>query len=64
MVRAIVGTMIEIGREKIQTSDFMYIIESGDRDKAGPSAPACGLFLTKIEYPVEIYLVQDVEKNI
>lgn len=55
MVRAIVGTIVDIGREKIKISDLVDIIESKDRDKAGSSAPACGLFLTKIEYPVDIY---------
>ncbi len=57
MVRAIVGTMIDIGREKISISDLAGIIESKNRDNAGSSAPACGLFLTKIEYPVNIKLI-------
>lgn len=55
MVRSIVGTMIDIGREKIQISDLVEIVESKSRDNAGDSAPACGLFLTKIDYPVDIY---------
>ncbi len=64
MVRAIVGTMIDIGRGKMQISEFVDVIESKNRDRAGCSAPACGLFLTKIDYPVDIYLLQGVEKNI
>ena len=50
MVRAIVGTMISIGTDKISLSDFEKIIESKDRNQAGFSVPAQGLYLTKIEY--------------
>lgn len=50
MVRAIVGTMINVGLEKITLSDFTQIIESKDRNKAGFSVPAHGLYLTKVEY--------------
>lgn len=51
MVRAIVGTMINIGLEKISVDDLTTIIESKDRNKAGFSVPAHGLYLTKVEYP-------------
>jgi tRNA pseudouridine38-40 synthase len=51
MVRAIVGTMINIGLQKISLHDFVQIIESKDRNKAGFSVPAHGLYLTKVEYP-------------
>jgi tRNA pseudouridine38-40 synthase len=50
MVRAIVGTMINIGSGKISLEDFERIIESKDRGQAGFSVPAHGLYLTKIEY--------------
>lgn len=50
MVRAIVGTMVNIGLEKITLQEFKTIIESKDRNKAGFSVPAHGLYLTKIEY--------------
>lgn len=50
MVRAIVGTMINIGTGKINLTDFEKIIESKDRSEAGFSVPAHGLYLTKIEY--------------
>ncbi len=50
MVRAIVGTMVNIGLEKITLSEFVSIIESKNRSKAGFSAPAQGLYLTKVEY--------------
>ncbi len=50
MVRAIVGTLVNVGLHKITLADFSAIIESKNRDKAGFSVPAHGLFLTKIEY--------------
>jgi tRNA pseudouridine38-40 synthase len=51
MVRAIVGTLLEVGTNKIRIEDFKQIIESKNRSNAGVSVPACGLFLTKVEYP-------------
>jgi tRNA pseudouridine38-40 synthase len=51
MVRAIVGTMIEVGRENFTPADFRKIIEQKNRNSAGFSVPAQGLFLTNIEYP-------------
>lgn len=51
MVRAIVGTMINIGIGKVSINDFRSIIESKDRGKAGFSVPAHGLYLVKVEYP-------------
>jgi len=54
MVRAIVGTLYEIGIGKITINDFIKIIESQDRTKAGISVPAQGLFLTKVTYPDSI----------
>jgi tRNA pseudouridine38-40 synthase len=56
MVRAIVGTMAEVGRGKIDIADFYEIIRARNRSAAGTSAPARGLFLTDIEYPDGIYL--------
>jgi tRNA pseudouridine38-40 synthase len=56
MVRAIVGTLVDVGRGKIAEADFVKIIEAKDRSLAGTSAPAEGLFLTSIEYPVNIFL--------
>lgn len=56
MVRAIVGTMINIGTGKIKVSDLEKIIESKDRSQAGFSVPAHGLYLTKVEY--------DFDKNL
>jgi len=50
MVRAIVGTMINIGQGKIEPEEMRTIIESKNRSQAGFSAPAHGLFLTRIIY--------------
>ncbi len=51
MVRAIVGTMIEIGLGKINLNEFRQIISHGNRSDAGASVPAKGLFLFRVEYP-------------
>jgi len=50
MVRAIVGTLIDVGRGKITANDMRQIIEQKNRGKAGTSVPAKGLFLTEILY--------------
>ena len=54
MVRAIVGTLLDVGFEKTSLSEFQEIIKSKDRSKAGTSAPAKGLFLNKVIYPEQI----------
>lgn len=54
MVRAIVGTLLEVGKGKLSLNDFRKIIETKDRAAAGASAPAKGLFLVDVEYPEEI----------
>ena len=56
MVRAIVGTILEIGLKKQDLNDFRKIIESKNRSEAGLSVPSNGLFLTKITYPKSIYI--------
>ncbi len=50
MVRNIVGTLMEVGRGKISPSRLEEILGLRDRRYAGPTAPACGLFLEKIDY--------------
>jgi tRNA pseudouridine38-40 synthase len=50
MVRSIVGTMIDIGQNKITSSGLQTIIDSRNRSKAGKSVSPNGLFLNKIEY--------------
>jgi len=56
MVRAIVGTLVEIGFGKMNQDEFEAIIVARDRCRAGTSAPAKGLFLSEIEYPAEIFI--------
>lgn len=56
MVRAVVGTMVDIGIGKITVDDFSEIIQAKDRKVAGSNAPSDGLFLAKIKYPETIYL--------
>ena len=56
MVRAIVGTLIEVGKNKISVDDFNNIIIQRDRTKAGFSVPACGLYLLNVEYSKHIFL--------
>lgn len=51
MVRAIVGTMVLVGKKEIDIEGFIDIIDSKNRSKAGQSVPACGLYLVKVEYP-------------
>jgi tRNA pseudouridine38-40 synthase len=51
MVRAIVGTLTNVGLGKLSVEDFRTIIEGRDRNKAGFSVPAHGLYLTKVVYP-------------
>jgi len=55
MVRAIVGTLVEVGRGKITVEKFEEIIISKNRSLAGTSAPAEGLYLTDIKYPDTIF---------
>ncbi|MCX6251156.1 MAG: tRNA pseudouridine(38-40) synthase TruA [Bacteroidetes bacterium] len=57
MVRAIVGTLLELGRTRITLDEFKVIIESKNRSAAGGSVPACGLYLEEIEYPSEVFLL-------
>ncbi|MEO9805501.1 MAG: tRNA pseudouridine(38-40) synthase TruA [Reichenbachiella sp.] len=56
MVRALVGTMLEVGQARMSISDFQKVLESKDRKKAGRSVPAHGLYLRDITYPKDIYL--------
>lgn len=51
MVRAIVGTLLKVGKGKATVDDFRKVIESKDRGQAGLSAVADGLYLIKVEYP-------------
>jgi len=50
MVRSVTGTLLDVGRGKLSLEGLRSIIESKNRCEAGTSMPACGLFLTKVEY--------------
>lgn len=54
MVRAVVGTLVNIGRGKQPIESLNDIVAAKDRSLAGDSAPAHGLFLTRVEYPKHI----------
>lgn len=54
MVRAVVGTLVDVGRGKISLDDFAAIIEAKNRCAAGTSMPPSPLFLHNIEYPYPI----------
>lgn len=56
MVRAVVGTLFEVGRGKMTEAQFADIIASHDRCRAGHSAPAEGLSLIDIQYPRNIVI--------
>ncbi|WP_010601514.1 tRNA pseudouridine(38-40) synthase TruA [Pedobacter agri] len=51
MVRAVMGTLVRVGKYEINLEEFKAVIESKNRSKAGQSVPACGLYLVKVEYP-------------
>ncbi len=57
MVRAMVGTLWEVGRGRMSLEEFKQVIDKKERKFAGASAPAHALFLTDIEYPSEIFNV-------
>ena len=50
MVRAVVGTLVEVGRGRLSLADFRRVIEGGRRTQAGESMPAKALFLEEVKY--------------
>ena len=50
MVRIMVGTLLSVSQGKIKPDEIQKIIESKDRSNAGPTAPACGLYLNQVNY--------------
>jgi len=56
MVRAVVGTLLEVGRGRMTVDGFCRVIEQKDRCSAGTSVPGRGLFLTHIAYPPALFL--------
>lgn len=61
MVRAIVGTLLDVGTGKNSVEDVNTIIKSGDRSNAGPSVPAKGLYLTQVLYPKTILNTTEIK---
>jgi tRNA pseudouridine38-40 synthase len=59
MVRAIVGTLLEVGRNKMTLKEFEEVILAQNRCKAGTSVPAYGLYLVDIQYPENIFILKD-----
>lgn len=57
MVRAIVGTLLEAGRNKLDEAGMRHIISSKNRAVAGQSVPGQALFLEQIEYPEDIFII-------
>ena len=55
MVRAVVGTLLDVGAGKLTLEEFREVIEKKDRCSAGESVPAHALFLEEVEYPQELY---------
>ncbi|MFA7474074.1 MAG: tRNA pseudouridine(38-40) synthase TruA, partial [Spirosomataceae bacterium] len=55
MVRALVGTLLEVGEGKRSVETFEDLILARDRKKAGPQAPPHGLYLVEVGYPTEIF---------
>jgi tRNA pseudouridine38-40 synthase len=56
MVRAIVGTLLDVGSGKITITEFENILKGKDRKKAGMNVPPEGLYLTSVKYPIKIFL--------
>jgi tRNA pseudouridine38-40 synthase len=56
MVRAIVGTLLEVGKGRMGLDEFKNVIESRDREMAGASVKAKGLYLTRVIYPDSIFI--------
>jgi tRNA pseudouridine38-40 synthase len=56
MVRAIVGTLLEVGERKISEADFQQILESKDRTRAGANVAPEGLYLVEVNYPSIIFI--------
>ena len=62
MVRAIVGTLVEVGRGKLTVEGFRKVIEEKNRCSAGSSVPGQALFLVDVTYPDELFLEMKNDK--
>lgn len=56
MVRAIVGTLLDVGSGKKTVKDFQNIIQSRDRKQAGANVPSHGLYLSRVKYPSGVFV--------
>jgi len=56
MVRAVVGTLLDVGTGKSSLADFQHILNSRDRKKAGANVPPQGLYLTQVKYKPEVFI--------
>jgi tRNA pseudouridine38-40 synthase len=56
MVRAVVGTLLDVGTGKITVDEFAGILRSKDRRKAGMNVPPEGLYLMKVKYPAGVFI--------
>lgn len=56
MVRTIVGTLLNVGTQRMNIEQFLQVMKSGDRTRAGQSVEACGLYLSEVKYPETIFL--------
>lgn len=59
MVRAVVGTLLEVGQERLDLDGLRRIIDSKNRSEAGASVPAHGLYLTDVSYPKTIRIANE-----
>jgi len=59
MVRAIVGNLISVGLNRCSLSNFEQLIINKDRQRVAPFAPACGLTLQAVNYPLDIFMLEE-----
>jgi len=55
MARTMVGTLLAVAQKKFSPDEIPSILESGDRSRAGATAPACGLYMTHSDYGKELF---------
>ncbi|MGE3268304.1 MAG: tRNA pseudouridine(38-40) synthase TruA [Chloroflexota bacterium] len=64
MVRGIVGTLVEIGRGRMDPAQCGPILQAADRRQAGPNAPAHGLSLIRVDYPAHYEIQRETEEHL
>jgi tRNA pseudouridine38-40 synthase len=63
MVRSLVGTLVQVGKEKISPLEFLVILQSRSRSRSGPTAPAHGLCLHSVQYDPEEFLIEHLKHS-